>query len=76
MRAHIDADIMAQATQPDIPYIGTSQLIDVAVSLNYTYDDYVFFAKACGREVYSATIFQSYKDCLAAQEADILEKHW
>lgn len=72
MRTVSDADIEAQAKQPDIPYLSISQMMDVADSLNYTFDDYVAFCKAAAREHYIESVYNSHRESIRAQTADYL----
>lgn len=75
MRTVSDEAIITQANQPDINYLGDTQLMDVAASMNYSYDDYVFFIrsiKSAKRHVYSDTLYTSVRESLREQERDYL----
>lgn len=72
MRTHTDDDIINQAAQPDIPYLGAVQLMDVADTLGYTYDDYVAFARAAGKHCYPEVSYQSHREHIKLQAAAYL----
>lgn len=91
MRTVSDEVIEAQAKQPDIQYLSTVQLMDVADSFNYSYDDYVAFANAARPDDvvpwYTESVYKSHRESIREQAAEylaacvdaknsILAQHW
>jgi hypothetical protein len=82
MRSVSDEAITAQVAQPDVRYLHSTELLRVAISLNYTHDDYMVFAKACHRYVFSADTYHYHKerfytpDTNMSDVVDIVGKHW
>ena len=72
MRTMTDDSLLSYAGQPDIPYINAVQLMYMADSLNMSYDDYVFFAKAANRFVYDETGYAEHRASIRAQAQDYL----
>lgn len=79
MRTVSDETIQAQAQQPDIQYLSDIQLMDVADSLNYSYDDYRAFV-ACVKEqfmshpfrIFDANTYAAHRAAIHAQGQEYL----
>lgn len=78
MRSVSDETIIAQAAQPDMHYRSSINVIDIARSLNYTYDDYVALAKASEKHVYGRGQYDEYLQSIEAveQAGGTLALHW
>lgn len=62
MRTVSNESIQAQAKQPDIAYISDTQLMDVADSFNYSYDDYKEFVHTItGRRLFNETEYLAHR---------------
>lgn len=72
MRMVCDTDIAALAAQPDIPYLSDTNIMDVADSLNYGYDDYKALAVVCNRTVHTEASYAAHRVAIRAQSREYL----
>ncbi len=73
MRTVSLASIMDQARQPDIAYLSDTQLMDVADSFNYSYEDYKKFVHGIGgRRVFNETEYIVHRSHIRAMGQEYL----